>query len=432
MLAASKALTAHIVRRDTGPLFTILQVQTILSLLGCKVWQTGNLLERLFSGRERITITELLYHLPHIVYGAIPNINRFEEKDIHVACSIARKEQPMIILLGGTSGCGKSTIASFLSSKFGISSTISTDTIRHILRTRHTKEMAPFLWTSSYQASDVIALDPTVSDSQERVIKGYKLQSDMILQEIENLIHFYAFVKKESLILEGVHLSMEYCARWMKQYGCVLPFLIYIGKETKHIERFAIRAKYMTLEPHLNKYSKYFDNIRAIQEHLMKEADLFRIPKIDNSNIDRTIALMHKTIFSVFCTQYPRILSISSAILMEEFSKLDIHCPKSSKKALNLIHEKEARKRSSSEGNMKSKSENQDNSSPQRILDFVSPPIGFHTNKPNPYSSRSRWGLNSTPKIALDTVNELQLENNLPSFPPVIFFEEDDVASLGS
>ena len=37
------------------------------------------------------------------------------------------------------------------------------------------------------------------------------------------------------------------------------------SNETKHRERFAVRAKYMTLEPTANKYVKYIRNIRTIQ-----------------------------------------------------------------------------------------------------------------------------------------------------------------------
>ena len=37
------------------------------------------------------------------------------------------------------------------------------------------------------------------------------------------------------------------------------------SNEAKHRERFALRAKYMTLEPTVNKYVKYIRNIRTIQ-----------------------------------------------------------------------------------------------------------------------------------------------------------------------
>ena len=37
------------------------------------------------------------------------------------------------------------------------------------------------------------------------------------------------------------------------------------SNEAKHRERFAVRAKHMTLDPAGNRYIKYIRNIRAIQ-----------------------------------------------------------------------------------------------------------------------------------------------------------------------
>lgn len=50
------------------------------------------------------------------------------------------------------------------------------------------------------------------------------------------------------------------------------------SNEAKHRERFAVRAKYMTLEPTVNKYVKYIRNIRTIQVgRIMEQAGGFRV-----------------------------------------------------------------------------------------------------------------------------------------------------------
>lgn len=59
----------------------------------------------------------------------------------------------MIILLAGTSGTGKSTLASLLASKMGITTIVSTDSIRHMLRSFTTEAEDPVLWASTYQVS---------------------------------------------------------------------------------------------------------------------------------------------------------------------------------------------------------------------------------------------------------------------------------------
>lgn len=58
----------------------------------------------------------------------------------------------MIILLGGTSGTGKSTLSALIAEQFNIKNVISTDHIRHIMRNFTSKEDSPVLFASTYDA----------------------------------------------------------------------------------------------------------------------------------------------------------------------------------------------------------------------------------------------------------------------------------------
>jgi len=84
----------------------------------------------------------------------------------------------------------------------------------------------------------------------------------------------------------------------MKKHPSIIPFMIYITNEDKHMERFAVRAKYMTLDPAKNKYVKYIRNIRTIQEYLCNRADKHLVPKVNNTNVDKSVAAIHATVFS--------------------------------------------------------------------------------------------------------------------------------------
>jgi 2-phosphoglycerate kinase len=64
----------------------------------------------------------------------------------------------IIILLAGTSGTGKSTLASLLGSRMGISTVLSTDTIRHIMRNFVSKEEDPILFASTYETSIFVTI----------------------------------------------------------------------------------------------------------------------------------------------------------------------------------------------------------------------------------------------------------------------------------
>uniref|UniRef100_A0ACD5XSC0 Uncharacterized protein n=1 Tax=Avena sativa TaxID=4498 RepID=A0ACD5XSC0_AVESA len=136
-----------------------------------------------------------------------------------------------------------------------------------------------------------------ITSKKQMAIEGYKAQSEMIIGSLDRLITTWE-ERRESLIVEGVHLSLNFVMGLMKKHPSIIPFMVYITNEEKHMERFAVRAKYMTLDPAKNRYIKYIQNIRAIQEYLCNRADKHLVPKINNTNVDRSVAAIHATVFS--------------------------------------------------------------------------------------------------------------------------------------
>jgi 2-phosphoglycerate kinase len=63
-----------------------------------------------------------------------------------------------LVLLAGTSGTGKSTLASLLGSRLGISTVLSTDTIRHVMRNFVSKEENPVLFASTYETAAFVTV----------------------------------------------------------------------------------------------------------------------------------------------------------------------------------------------------------------------------------------------------------------------------------
>eukprot|EP00026_Physarum_polycephalum_P002313 Phypoly_transcript_02319.p1 GENE.Phypoly_transcript_02319~~Phypoly_transcript_02319.p1 ORF type:complete len:586 (+),score=106.00 Phypoly_transcript_02319:93-1850(+) len=216
--------------------------------------------------------------------------------DFPIACDVQDRKYSFTILLGGTSGCGKSTLAALLASRIGFSSVISTDNIRQLMRKFISRAEAPILWASTYHAGEILDGDSSLSH-KERILKGYEAQNEMIFKQLDALIGTYE-EKKDSLIIEGVHLDTRLIMRLVKRHPTCIPFLMHISNEAKHRERFAIRSKYMTLDPRQNKYTKFFKNIRIINDYLCSGADVKMIPQIDNTNMDRSLATIHATIFN--------------------------------------------------------------------------------------------------------------------------------------
>ncbi|KAL9643685.1 hypothetical protein ABK040_016136 [Willaertia magna] len=224
-------------------------------------------------------------------------------RDFNIACCIQERKRPLIILFGGTSGTGKSTLASLIASRLGITKVLSTDNIRHMLRAFIPKDKEPVLFASTYHAGEALLgteegkLLASKLSAEELAVEGFRRQCKLVIDQLEKIIE-QSIERNEALVVEGVHLLTDFIVELMKKHpNCILPYIIYISNQQKHKERFAIRAKYMTLEPRNNKYVKYFQNIRQIQKYLYDRADVFNVPKIDNTNIDRSIAAIHGSVF---------------------------------------------------------------------------------------------------------------------------------------
>lgn len=264
-----------------------------------------------------------------------------QRADLALACRIRERKESVTVLLCGTSGCGKSTLSALLASRLGITTVISTDSIRHMMRSFVSEEEDPLLWASTYHAGEHLdrvaiaeatakkkaknsagILTPPVSKDdaadgpavrkstlegnsgvvdfispKQMAIQGFKAQSEMVIDSLDRLITMWE-ERNESAVVEGVHLSLNFVMGLMKKHPSIIPFMIYISNEEKHLERFAVRAKYMTLDPAKNKYVKYIRNIRTIQEYLCNRADKHLVPKINNTNVDKSVAAIHATVFS--------------------------------------------------------------------------------------------------------------------------------------
>lgn len=100
------------------------------------------------------------------------------------------------------------------------------------------------------------------------------------------------------MVVEGVHLSPNLVADLMARHPALVPFVVCISNPDKHRERFSVRARYMALDPALNRYIQFFGNIRIIQDYLCRRAAKYHIPLLENTNVDRSLAAVHATVFS--------------------------------------------------------------------------------------------------------------------------------------
>ena len=93
-------------------------------------------------------------------------------------------------------------------------------------------------------------------------------------------------------MVEGVHLDVKFLQKVMASYPSCIPFVLHIKSKNKHGERFAVRAKHMTIDPKFNKYISNLKHIRTIQDFLVNSSEAALIPRIENHNVDRSVSMI--------------------------------------------------------------------------------------------------------------------------------------------
>jgi 2-phosphoglycerate kinase len=286
-----------------------------------------------------VLLSSAFHSLVHAaILRCIKNSNVYHQQLYGMCREITEQRRSLIILLAGTSGTGKSTLASLLAERLKIHTVLSTDSIRHTLRGSHSKEAFPHLHVSTYETDQIYsssssawlggssssvslagsvasasagsAATPSSSDApstpldeaaswslKKKVLHGYKSQAHLVLQHLTALLQNCA-EQRQTIIIEGVHLLPKTIVQYMLTIPGCIPFFIFISNESKHRERFAVRGREgrVSMEEKANKYIQSFNNIRMIQKYLVSKAEKLLLPCIDNTNVDRSVAAIHSVL----------------------------------------------------------------------------------------------------------------------------------------
>ncbi|SMO54095.1 2-phosphoglycerate kinase [Balnearium lithotrophicum] len=192
-------------------------------------------------------------------------------------------EKPIIILIGGATGVGKSKLASELSGVLEINRTASTDSIREVMRKMVSKDLVPSIHVSSYEAGEFLPQLPKTK-KEERIIYGFLDQSEKVLTGVNAIIN-RAIKENVSLIVEGIHLIPGFAEKF-KDKAHIVHIILSTLDEEIHKGRFKSREK--SSQRTSKKYLKNFKAIRKIQEFLYEKAKEKNIPVVENIDFDET------------------------------------------------------------------------------------------------------------------------------------------------
>lgn len=235
------------------------------------------------TGRQSVDIAELRRLTIDVI--------RTEAGDRYAAAyekwiSVGNLDIPMIILIGGGTGVGKSTIATQLAARLGIVRVISTDAIREVMKGTFSKEFMPTLYTSSFDTADVVKVKSTRAD--DAVLVGFRDQVSAVSVGINALIE-RAVNEGTDVIIEGAHVVPGFINPEVFTKKAVIVWLvIQVEDEALHKSHFFVRAHETRSRP-VERYLAHFQNIRKIQKYIKSLALQHGVPIISNYNLDAAI-----------------------------------------------------------------------------------------------------------------------------------------------
>src|SRR5437764_4079332 len=192
---------------------------------------------------------------------------------------------PIIVFIGGATGTGKSTVATELAYRFGITRVTSTDFVRQTMRAFFSRAFMPSIHQSSFEAGDVYpdADDPLEFGFREQarnVLVGVRASSERALQE------------GWSLVLEGVHLVPGMVELPRPELAVSVFVVLSIEDEEGPMRHFHHRDEDSEQRPE-SRYLERFDDIRRLQQIIVSRAHRAGVPVVENQDADtaaRTVA----------------------------------------------------------------------------------------------------------------------------------------------
>jgi 2-phosphoglycerate kinase len=190
---------------------------------------------------------------------------------------------PVIVLVGGATGTGKSTVATEAAYRLGITRVTSTDFVRQTMRAFFSEEFMPSIHYSSFEAAAGLR-EP--EQAEDPVIAGFLEQTRNVLVGVRASIE-RALEEGWSMVLEGVHLvpGMVPSIEGALVVHCVLA----IDDEEEHSTHFMVREAGLDgLRPH-TKYLDRLEDIRRVQDHIVRRAKRHHVPVIANADLRSSI-----------------------------------------------------------------------------------------------------------------------------------------------
>ncbi len=231
--------------------------------------------------------------LAEMIIGVLENFNKEVALNYINWRKVRNSKEPLIVLIGGASGVGTSSIAFEIANRLGIGNMISTDMIREVMRKIVSQDLSPVIHESSYTAYEAMRV-PSPPEFDE-VIAGYKTHVDTISVGVDAVIE-RALTEGISIVVEGVHIVPGFIRQDLLDRENVVLFTLQVSDPELHKGRFYSRSSQMWARRPLQKYLDNFQSIRKIQNYIVMQSQKYNVTVVENIDLSTTIDYMIKNI----------------------------------------------------------------------------------------------------------------------------------------
>jgi 2-phosphoglycerate kinase len=219
--------------------------------------------------------------------GAVRQLRRFRE--------LRELDLPIILLVGGATGTGKSTIATEVAYRLGITRVTSTDFVRQTMRAFFSREFMPTVHYSSFEAG--AGLPSAEQETGDPVLLGFLEQTRNVNVGVRASIE-RSLQEGWSMVLEGIHLVPGMLPTGYEEDALVVQCVLHISEEAHHEAHFLIRDASSDERRPTTKYLEHFADIRRIQRYIVERARKLGVPVIENHDAERATAEVMELVVS--------------------------------------------------------------------------------------------------------------------------------------
>jgi len=235
-------------------------------------------------GEQTIDL-DRLQELAHQVLGenegaqVVGRLRRYE--------SLRELDLPIILLIGGATGTGKSTVATEVAYRLGITRVTSTDFVRQTMRAFLSREFMPSIHYSSFEVPD--------EGEFGSVVDGFLEQTRNVLVGVRAVVE-RALQEGWSVVLEGVHLVPGMLPPI--DGALVLHCVLSIEHRELHESHFWVRDAHSDGMRPVQKYLDSIGDIRRLQDFVVERARSIGVPVVENASIELTIGTVMELVLS--------------------------------------------------------------------------------------------------------------------------------------